>query len=112
MANGFAPCWFEGQQNAGLGVYIATGLINGILVNGSVVYVPAKSTTQIWVTSDGVVSFGSSVPGGAYAIATVVSGTIIVGGNQPPSLLSPIGKWGGLSTEDGILSITDIRNLN
>lgn len=111
MPKGFAPCWFEGQHNKGLGVYIATGLVNGILVNGQVIYVAPNATSYIWVEADGTVASGAVVPGGAAAIAIVVAGTVIVGGNQPPSLLSPIGKWGGLSTEDGILNITDIRNF-
>lgn len=110
MASGFAPNWYEGQQNAGLGVFIATGLINGILVNGSVVYVPANSTTVIWVTADGEIQTGSSIPGGAYGIATVVSGQVLVGGNTVAGLTGPLGRWAGLSYNDGILSITDIRS--
>lgn len=112
MANnviGFSPNWLEGQQNAGLGVYIATGIINGILVNGQVVTVPANSTTQIWVTAGGAVQSGSSIPGGAFGIAQVVSGQVLVGGNTVAGLAGPLGRWAGLSYSNGILSITDIR---
>jgi hypothetical protein len=110
MANGFAPSWYEGQLNAGLGVWIATGLINGIEVNGQVITVPANSTIYIWVTDDGTVSSGASLPGGVYGIAEVVSGQVIVGGNLPAGLTGPLGLWAGLSKTDGILSITDIRS--
>ena len=108
-AIGFAPNWYEGQQNAGLGIYVATGIINGILVNGQVVLVPANSTSTVWVTSTGQIQAGSSAPTGAYLVATVVSGQVLVGGNLPAGLAGPLGKWAGLSYNDGILSITDIR---
>lgn len=108
-AIGFAPNWYEGQQNAGLGIYIATGMINGILVNGTTVFVPPNSTSIIWVSTDGQFHIGANPPGGTYSIAIVVSGQILVGGNLPAGLNGPLGKWAGLSTVDGILSITDIR---
>lgn len=105
---GFAPNWYEGQQNAGLGVYIATGSINGVMGFGNkVVTLPRNSTTYIYVTSGGVIGTGPSVPGGSYGIALVVSGQVNVGGNV--NTLGPLGQWAGLSTTDGILSIQDIR---
>ena len=107
--SGFAPNWYEGQQNAGLGVYIATGLINGIQVNGQVVYVAPSATSYIWVEANGTVSSGAVVPGGADAIAIVVSGLVTVGGNGPAVFFNPLGQWAGLSQEQGILSITDLR---
>jgi hypothetical protein len=106
---GFAPSWYEGQQNAGLGIYVAPGSVNGTEVNGAVVYVPANATTQVYVTAAGAIQTGSSVPGGSYGIATVVAGTIITGGNTVAGLKGPLGQWAGLSTDNGILSITDIR---
>ena len=109
VASGFEPNWLEGQQNAGLGIWVNTGRINGTLVNGQKVFVPAQSTTQVWVTSAGVIQVGASVPGGAYSIATVISGTVITGGNTVAGLKGPLGQWAGLTTDDGILSITDIR---
>ena len=109
VVSGFQPCWLEGQQNAGLGIWVNTGRINGILVNGQKVFVPAAATTQVWVTASGLVQVGASVPGGSYAIATVVSGTVVTGGNTPAGLTGSLGKWAGLTTDNGILSITDVR---
>lgn len=108
-AIGFAPNWFEGQQNAGLGIYVATGIISGILVNGITVFVPPNSTSTVWVTVDGRIQVGINPPSSVYLIATVVSGQVLVGGNLPAGLAGPLGKWAGLSRTDGILSITDIR---
>jgi hypothetical protein len=106
---GFAPSWYEGQQNKGLGIYVSPGSINGVEVNGAVVTVPANATTQVYVTAAGVIASGASVPGGAYGIATVVSGTVITGGNTVAGLTGPLGQWSGLTTDPGILSIADIR---
>ena len=112
MANvffGFAPNFYEGQGNAGLNIYVSPGKINGVNFPGAVVTVPANATTQVWVTASGQIQTGSSVPGGSYPIATVVPGTVVVGGNTPAGLKGPLGQWAGLSTNPGILSITDIR---
>lgn len=106
---GFAPNWLYGQNNAGLGIYVSPGIINGVMFNGKTVSVPANTTTYVWVTTVGGIQSGSSIPGGASPIATVVSGQVLVGGNLPAGLLSPLGRWGGLSYANGILSITDIR---
>lgn len=106
---GFAPSWFFGQRNAGLGIYVSPGTADGIPFNGQFVAVPANSTTQIWVTGSGGIQTGSTIPGGAHPIATVISGQVLVGGNLPAGLITPLGRWSGLSFADGILSITDIR---
>jgi len=96
-AAGFAPNWYEGQNNRGLGVYIAPGNINGLEVNGQVSFVPANSVTRLWINTDGTVGHGSSVPATSYGIATIISGQILT------STL-PLGQY-----MDGILTITDIR---
>lgn len=106
---GFAPSWYEGQQNKGLGIWVAAGTINGVSVNGQVVTVPANENTYVWITAAGVIGTGASVPGGAYGIALVESGTVITGGNTEAGLTGPLGQWSGLTTDPGILSITDIR---
>jgi hypothetical protein len=106
---GFAPSWYEGQQNAGLGIYVSPGSINGVEVNGAVITVPANSTTYVWVTAAGIFQTGLSVPGGSYGIALVSSGTVITGGNTEAGLTGPLGQWSGLTTDNGILSIQDIR---
>lgn len=106
---GGTPNWFFGQQNAGLGIYVSTCIVDGVPFNGQFVAVPPNATTQVWVTGSGGIQTGSTIPVGAHPIATVVSGQVLVGGNLPAGLITPLGKWAGLSFADGILSITDIR---
>jgi hypothetical protein len=108
VAIGFAPNWYFGQQNAGLEIFVATGVINGVQVNGTAVPVPANSTTYVWVTAAGLIQTGLSVPSSAYGIAVVVSGTVVTGGNTEAGLAGPLGQWSGLTTDSGILSVTDI----
>jgi hypothetical protein len=101
--SGFSPNIYEGQRNAGLSVYISPGNFGGLQVNGQLVTVPANSTSYLYLlTGSGVVQVGPSLPNNAYAIAIVVSGQIVTSGiNQP-------GR-GNYTTNDGILSIADIR---
>jgi hypothetical protein len=101
---GFAPNWYEGQLNAGLGVYISPGTINGKIAQGEVIYVPTNSTTYIWVTSGGNIGQGSSVPAHVFQIAKIVSGIVTTGTSV--NIYNPT-----LTQNPGILSITDIRNL-
>lgn len=101
---GFTPNWLYGQQNAGLGIYIAPGAINSRLVPGGIVPVKSNTTTLIWVTFAGMIQSGAIIPVGRYPIASVVSGDVITGTRS--SNVNPIPQ----STSPGILSITDIRS--
>jgi hypothetical protein len=101
---GFAPNWLYGQLNAGLGIWLSPGSVNGQEFNGQQVMVPKKSTTYIWVDNQGVIHSGAALPGGDTGpIAIVVSATLITGSDFVPS--PPY----AVATSDGILSITDIR---
>ena len=94
---GFSPNYYDNQQSAGLTVYISPGEINGRLIPGQVVQVPANATTNISINSAGVVSlsFGPHL----YPIATVVTGQVATSGST--------GK--NANTDNGILSISDQR---
>ena len=94
---GFSPNYYDNQQSAGLTVYISPGEINGRLIPGQVVQVPANATTNISINSAGVVSlsFGPHL----YPIATVVTGQVVTSGST--------GK--NANTDNGILSISDQR---
>lgn len=107
MIAGFAPNWLYGQQNAGLGIYIAPGDVNGIHFNGGIFSVPNNAVTVFYVTAQGLIQSGQSVPDGAFAIAQVTSGPVIT---------STIAQFSQLTypkffnTNPGILNITDLRN--
>lgn len=106
MANGFAPNWYFGQQNAGLGIYIAPGDIRGNHFNGGFFPVPPNSTTVFWVTADGKIQSGNSAPDGEYVICQVVSGEVVTSSVAQFSQGSyPI----YYNTDPGILSIQDLR---
>ena|ERR1700676_4386437 len=100
---GFAPNWYEGQNNKGLGVYIATGSINGAVYQRQLVFVPKNSTTYIWVNANGSVQQGTSLPPNVFPVAAVVSGTILTGTSV--NIYYPY-----LTQDPGILSITDLRS--
>jgi hypothetical protein len=106
---GFSPNYYYSQNDGGLTFYIATGKINGVTYNGQVVPVPRQSTVTAWINQNGMVGIGSNAPPGSYPVAIVTSATVVVGGNTPAGLITPFGKWGGISTADGITSILDIR---
>jgi hypothetical protein len=99
---GFSPNWLYGQQNAGLGIYIAPGEINTVLYLGGEFSVPANATTYFWVTSGGQIQSGSSLPFGCYPIAKVISGNVATG-NRSQFFSQAV------DTSPGILSITDLR---
>ena len=99
---GFAPCWYEGQNNAGLGVYIATGSINGAVYQRQLVFVPNNSSTYIWVNADGTLGTGASLPGNVFPVALIVSGLILTGTSI--NIYYPY-----LTQDPGIKSILDLR---
>lgn len=105
--NGFAPNWYFGQQNAGLGIYIAPGDINGNHFNGGFFTVPPNSVTVFWVTVEGEIQSGESAPDdGSYVICQVVSGLVTTSSVAQFSQGSyPI----VFNTDPGILSIQDLR---
>ena len=107
---GFSPNFYYSQNDGGLKFYIATGQINGVTYNGQIVTVPRLSTVTAWINQNGAAQIGTTAPPGAFLVAIVTSATVIVGGNTPAGLLGPLGRWGGISTADGITSIIDIRN--
>jgi len=98
---GFSPN-FVSQNEGGLRIYVSPGGINGFGANGQFVTVPASSLTYVWVSSNGIVAAGPNVPAGAYAIALVTSGQVQTSGSGPNAP-------GGYTTNNGILSIQDIR---
>jgi hypothetical protein len=98
---GFSPS-FVAQNEGGLRIYVSPGGINGNGANGQFVSVPANSLTYVWVSSTGIVAAGPQVPSGAYAIALVTSGQIQTSGSGPNAP-------GGYTTNDGVISIADIR---
>lgn len=100
---GLTANWLYGQQNAGLGVYIAPGAIDRRLVPGGQFSVKPNTTTLFWVTFAGMIQSGPLVPTGKYPIASVVSGNVVTGTRS--SNVDPVPQ----STSSGILSITDIR---
>lgn len=102
-SSGFSPNWYEGQLNAGLAIYVSPGVFGGANVNGQIVFVPANSTSYLYLSGSGVVQVGASLPSGAYGIAIVVSGPVQTSGNGPASIGMEV-------TSEGILSITDIRS--
>jgi hypothetical protein len=100
---GFAPNWYEGQLNAGLGFYISPGSINGKVYQGQVYPVPPNSITFVWLNANG--SIGSSQSqflNGAYPIAVVISGIIVTGTNT--NIYNP-----QQTQAQGILGISDVR---
>lgn len=104
---GFAPNWYFGQQNKGLGIYIAPGDANGIHFNGGFFSVSPNAVTCFWVTTAGKIQSGLSVPNdGSFAIAQVTSGLVVTSsvaqfsqGTFPKTF----------NTDPGILSILDLR---
>ena len=62
IVDGFAPNYYYNQQSAGLGIYIAAGIVNGTTYQGGFFAVPANSTTYFWVTSNGQIQSGSELP--------------------------------------------------
>jgi hypothetical protein len=117
---GFAPSFYYAQNTAGVGIWVATGSISGIQVNGQFVSLPNQGTTLIWVTTAGQIGTGAAVPSGAYAIARVVTGLVVTSGNTVNS--TPWGGAAGLNSNPllkasynnsisnpGVLSITDLR---
>lgn len=114
---GFAPSFYYAQNTAGLGVWIASGSIDGVSYNGQLVNVPKMATTQINVDANGNIVLGPTEPG-LFPIAVVVAGQVVTSGNTAAST-----PWGGVAKltpaiqatynnatyNDGILSITDIR---
>lgn len=115
---GFAPSFYFNQQSAGLGIWIATGTINGVQYNGQFVSIPKMATSYVSISNAGVISVGSSSvePAGSYLLAQVVAGQVVTSGNTVAS--SPFGgtkgfkpSFGNTTTNDGILSITDLRSF-
>lgn len=107
---GWAPNWYFGQQDKGLGIFVSPGSVNGlILFYGSFVPVLANTVTYVWADTGGHVQTGGVLPGGTYPIAMVTAGQVRTGGNTPASLTTPLGQWGGVSYDNGVLSILDLR---
>jgi hypothetical protein len=98
--SGFSPSWLEGQQNAGLGVYVSAGQWEGVLYNPQIVSVPPSGTNYLYLSpGSGVVQVGATQPNNAYGIAIVESGEVLTGTINLPNNVSP-----------GILSIQDIQS--
>lgn len=113
---GFSPNFYEGQNNAGLGIFIATGSIDGAVYQGGVYYLTVKInpstgllnapvTVYFWLTVDGKINQGSVLPeSGIYPIASVVAVNILTGtgvnGFSPQITQAP-----------GIETITDLRPI-
>ena len=115
-AQGFAPSFYYAQNTKGLGIWVASGSINGTDYNGQLVNVPANATTFVWVTENGVIGTGAQVPSNAFPIAQVVSGQLVTSGNTLTNspfggAFQPNNPYTRLNVEfsNGILSITDIR---
>jgi hypothetical protein len=96
---GFSPNYYFNQQSAGLGIWVASGSINGILFNGKFVSVPANAITNISLDSNGNVVYG--IGSGLTSIARVVSGQVQTSGTPNTS---PV-------FSNGILSITYLRTF-
>lgn len=112
---GFTPNWYFGQQNAGLGIWISTGTINGTEFNGQFVSLPANAITSIGITAQGQIVLGAGPD--LYPIAVVVTGQVVTSGNTKSS--TPFGGATKLNqnqqiyyaTNNGVLGITDARPL-
>ena len=94
---GFSPNYYTDQQSAGLAIYISPGSIGTVMFSGQIVSLPANSTTNISMDSNG--NFYLYFGFGFYPIATVVTGQVVTSGST--------GK--NANTSNGILSITDVR---
>lgn len=113
---GFSPNFYEGQNNAGLGLFIATGSINGAVYQGGVYTVKATInpttgllnapvTVYFWLTANGQIVQGLSLPeSGVYPIAKVNAVNILTG--TGPNGFSP-----QITQAPGIASIVDIRPI-
>ena len=113
---GFSPNWYEGQNNAGLGIFIATGSINGVEYNGAVYtlsvtinpttgLLDAPVTIYIWLTASGETQQGlSGVPAGLYPIAKVTVGNILTGTGVNVYAVQ-------VTKAPGIQSIVDLRPI-
>lgn len=99
-AVGFKPNYYYDSYEAGLAIYLSTGSVNGILVNGHPVTVPANSQTYVWINSDGSTGTGASL-GDGYPVALVTSGQVRTSGSNN-SVSS------GAVYNDGILNIQDL----
>lgn len=101
LIEGFAPNWYFGLENSGLGIWVAAGAINGTEYNGQLVLVPANATTSIGLNSQGqiVLGLGPSI----YPVATIVTGQIVTSGSTKASA--------SFITSNGVLSITDQRPM-
>lgn len=102
---GFTANWYYGQHNKGLSVYISPGQLNGVITQGKVVNLLCNGTTYVWVTVDGVISYGAEMPDGVYPVASVLTGIIMTG--TGPNGFSP-----QVTQAPGVLNITDLRPIN
>lgn len=100
-AIGFSPS-FVARNEGGLRIWVATGIANGVKVNGQFVTVFANTMTYVWVDSTGQIWPGLAVPPSVYAIAQVVASQIQVSGTGNPNS-------GAYVLADGIISIQDLR---
>jgi lysophospholipase L1-like esterase len=94
---GFSPNRYTDVQNEGLRIYVSPGEINGVLIPGVVVKVPANATTFIGMNAQGTIVLGGGTD--LYPIASVVAGQIVTSGGT--------GKNANYS--NGIITITDLR---
>lgn len=107
---GWAPNWLFGQQDKGLAIYVSPGSVNKItLFNGGTIPVQPNTVTFVWTNTAGQVLTGTTLASGVYPIAMVTAGQVRTGGNTPASLTTPLGQWGGVSYDNGVLSILDLR---
>lgn len=116
-AQGFAPSYYFAQNTAGLGIWVATGTVNGVIQNGQFVVVPANATSYVFLLENSNLIVGAALPpSGVFPIAVVVSGQVITSGNLETNT-----PWSGaqmpinaatlsnVEFSNGIISITDIR---
>lgn len=112
---GFSPNWYEGQNNAGLGIFIATGSINGVEYNGAVYTLSvtinpitgllgAPATLYMWLTANGEIQQGLNLPAGVYPIAQVTVGNVLTGTGVNVYAVQ-------VTKAPGIQSIIDLRPL-
>lgn len=117
---GFAPNWYEGQNNAGLRFYVAPGSINGVVypaslpklnvtINKQTGLLNAPVTVYFWLNSAGQIQQGLSLPASGpganvYPIAAVNAINVLTG--TRPNGFSP-----QITQAPGIGAVIDLRPI-
>ena len=106
-AIGFVPSYYYDSYQAGLSIYVATGVIGGVQHNGQVVTVPPNAQTYVWVDATGTAQTGTSL-GDGYPVALVTSGQIRTSGSGAGFAVGNPPSSGAVQFRDGILNIQDL----